>query len=334
EVGVVDTAASDVASEALVAKTPRTKMVLARSFNSVQTFRNFVVKSSKDKNIRGEMFFYAHCPEALKHYFPSVTQLDHQIITGYSSITMAKIEGVTFSHLLMNLAITKGRFQKVLDALHALHLYAGPLQQTSDVLDTVQRLFSPIVEQPKADDLKRNYAEKVRFRYEAFKEVYEKVAPSNHSTIANMVLEHLEEYQSSGRCKPVSVIHGDPVFSNIMVDRGGRIIFLDMRGMLGDSFAIGGDAVYDLAKIYQSLRGYDYYMMSTGDKALTLSESRHLQDLEHVFWSHVTKHYPEVCMKDVKTVTGSLIFSLLPLHEDVKKIRRYWEICQQIVLEI
>ncbi|KAJ3337811.1 hypothetical protein HDU83_008495, partial [Entophlyctis luteolus] len=240
---------------------------------------------------------------------------------------------------------------KVLDALHALHIYAGPLQQTIDVLDTVQRLFTPIVEQPKADDLKRNYAEKVRFRYEAFKEVYEKVAPSNHSTIASMVLQHLEEYQSSGRCKPVSVIHGDPVFSNIMVDHGGRIIFLDMRGMLGDSFAIGGDAVYDLAKIYQagasvpfqladslyveqSLRGYDYYMMSTGDKVLNLGELRHLEDLEHVFWSHVTKHYPEVCMKDVKIVAASLIFSLLPLHEDVKKIRRYWEICQQIVLEI
>jgi tRNA A-37 threonylcarbamoyl transferase component Bud32 len=52
------------------------------------------------------------------------------------------------------------------------------------------------------------------------------------------------------------VIHGDPVFSNILLKGDNTVAFLDMRGCLGNTMTLAGDVVYDLAKVYQSLGGY------------------------------------------------------------------------------
>jgi hypothetical protein len=82
-------------------------MVPARSFNTVQVVQNLVVKSSQHSAILGEMFFYAHCPSPLAHRFPGLVEVDHQVETGYSSITMKKVNGITYSHLLLNRAVSK-----------------------------------------------------------------------------------------------------------------------------------------------------------------------------------------------------------------------------------
>ena len=54
------------------------------------------------------------------------------------------------------------------------------------------------------------------------------------------------------------VIHGDPVFSNVLLTSEGKVVFLDMRGSLSGVCTIAGDLTYDLAKVYQSLSGYDF----------------------------------------------------------------------------
>ena len=58
------------------------------------------------------------------------------------------------------------------------------------------------------------------------------------------------------------VIHGDPVFTNILINQFGKIKLLDMRGKQGDEITIYGDWLYDWAKIYQSIIGYDEILLS------------------------------------------------------------------------
>lgn len=58
-----------------------------------------------------------------------------------------------------------------------------------------------------------------------------------------------------------------------------EVIFVDMRGSLGDTLCTDGDVNYDLSKVYQSLCGYDFMIM---DKELDPTAVGILRDLEEV----------------------------------------------------
>lgn len=57
------------------------------------------------------------------------------------------------------------------------------------------------------------------------------------------------------------------------------MVFIDMRGALGDLISTEGDMNYDLSKVYQSLRGYDFFIL---DKDIDHNAARLLRDLEEV----------------------------------------------------
>ena len=59
-----------------------------------------------------------------------------------------------------------------------------------------------------------------------------------------------------------------------------QIAFLDMRGCLGQTMTTAGDVVYDLAKVYQSLGGYDYILL---DQPILNSDQELLNDLQECF---------------------------------------------------
>ena len=136
---------------------------------------------------------------------------------------------------------------------------------------------------------------------------------------------------------PAAYIHGDPVFSNIMLEkrsaasvvppppppsladsgaaaaaaggsgghghhhhhRGGGALappkgrgvkFLDMRGALGDVLTTGGDVLYDLSKIFQSLNGYDFMLLDLWD-GMTPTQHKQLRALQSTFWAAVAENY-------------------------------------------
>ena len=103
-----------------------------------------------------------------------------------------------------------------------------------------------------------------------------------------------------------------------------------------------GDALYDLSKVYQSLLGYDYILLSQPllerDGEL-LAELRHardtrppsprpdishpspyryagelLEELRHAFRRFVSEHYPAVRMADITRLTAQHYFGIVPLH--------------------
>ncbi|KAJ3105281.1 hypothetical protein HDU97_008304 [Phlyctochytrium planicorne] len=313
------------------------KMVPSRDFNSIQIMKKIVVKSSKNPAIFGEMFFYAYIPKELKPCFPKLIDLDYQADTGFASATMEKVEGVTFSHLLMNRAITRGRFQQLLDALTKLHKFKGDWLTDSPFPfnDAVKEKLQPIACPATKADIYSNYNQKVKRRYAENKKIYEMVAPQDHAQISEQIQTLLQDYENTDRALHSKVVHGDPVFSNVLLTAKGDLVLLDMRGQLGNKFSLEGDALYDLAKVYQSVRGYDLLLMGhPGWEPYEIPENtEELHFLERVFWAHVAREYSEIRSSDIKILTSSLLFSLIPLHELPEKMKRYMDLCREILKE-
>ena len=107
------------------------------------------------------------------------------------------------------------------------------------------------------------------------------------------------------------MIHGDPVFSNVLLTDDGHIILLDMRGEQGSTLTLQGDLLYDLSKVYQSLLGYDYILLST---PLQERDGELLEELRDTFREFVAEHYPTVQMADVIRLTAQHYFGIVPLH--------------------
>ena len=112
-------------------------------------------------------------------------------------------------------------------------------------------------------------------------------------------------------------IHGDPVFSNILINQYDKIKFIDMRGKLGSELTIEGDWLYDWAKLYQSLIGYDEILLN---KEMNLEYKQNMiNHFENIFISW----YGENDLKNLKMITNSLLFTLIPLHDNTKCVKYF-----------
>ena len=84
--------------------------------------------------------------------------------------------------------------------------------------------------------------------------------PSHHAlspplslpiTRNTQIEREMELFEKEERWQASNVIHGDPVFSNVLLTDDGRIFLLDMRGEQGNILTLQGDLTYDLSKVYQ-----------------------------------------------------------------------------------
>jgi hypothetical protein len=154
-------------------------------------------------------------------------------------------------------------------------------------------------------------------RYLEYKELYNKY---NMDDLYYDILDSLDRYEINKGGK-LGVIHGDPVFTNILQTKH-ELKFIDMRGKQGNNCTIFGDTLYDYAKIYQSLIGYDYI--------LNRIEINHLytEKLKQYFESYFTLGE----INDIKMITASLLFTLLPLHdEDEDKFDKYIKLIKKLI---
>jgi hypothetical protein len=141
-------------------------MIAARHFNEVQLQGAYVIKTAATSVLRGEIFFYQHCPADIADIFPSLVScstggvradapakgaaaappepgsraasaaaasshgeaglVDPTRSSGpISSMTLQRINGVTFSHLITSRCLTPGRLQLFLKALRRIHSSSG-----------------------------------------------------------------------------------------------------------------------------------------------------------------------------------------------------------------
>ena len=295
----------------------RMNLISPRSCNTIQVIDDLVIKSSTSERFIGEVFFYEHVPEDIKHLFPRLIRVDRQEPTGYMTLRIERVRGITCSHLMTHRALTEGRLLQVLRALHQIH-------QSKPATSTSAESSKPVV------DIYENYVPKLKSRYMSNKGVYQELAPEQRlDYLYHAIHDYLSQYESARRGLPGAVIHGDPVFSNILLTNDGKVKFIDMRGLQGQFPTLEGDIIYDLAKIYQSLWGYDFVLINR--YPMDRQDVEMLARLRDIFREWCQRSYKLSQFRDVEMICASLLFSLIPLHDKLAHQQTFLKMCESIV---
>jgi len=239
----------------------------------------------KETSNKGEVYWYENIPQAIKKYFPSIYSIN------LNTITMEKLTGIAVSYLYINGTLTKNTLFSILDALHEIHNSAAVL---------------------KTSDIYFNYKLKLNKRYKE----YNYSEYNNYKNVYDSINSFLNFYENNdlGSAK---VIHGDPVFSNAFIDDS--IKFIDMRGNLNEKLSIIGDENYDWAKIYQSILGYDFILLNK-----TIN-TKIIETTKEYFNEWFILNNKQDSLPHIKQITNSLLFSLIPLHDN-EKCKAYYDL--------
>mmetsp|Transcript_1029 Transcript_1029/g.1245 ORF Transcript_1029/g.1245 Transcript_1029/m.1245 type:complete len:463 (+) Transcript_1029:1-1389(+) len=304
--------------------------IAPRHFNSIRRVGDdYIEKTGPRSVLRGEIFWYQHIPITLQELFPAAHAVREHPAQELSSVVLDRVVGVTYSHLVVNSCITPGRLMLLLNALNRLH--REPYSTVVPELASPNNNSQP---DPSAatfvrpDDvteemLVSNYRIKVEKRYTKHKTFFasfndEKI---NTEAMATLILQQLKAYESAKRFQRCNYIHGDPVFSNVMLTTDSKVKFLDMRGCLGDTLTTAGDLNYDLSKVYQSLCGYDFMIL---DVTRSTAADIVLSDLrERVFVNWLKTQHPNIDINDIILITAAHFFCIVPLHENRKHQRLF-----------
>jgi capsule biosynthesis phosphatase len=260
-----------------------------RKHNKIEILNDKIIKTSED--IKGEKYWYENIPKNIEHMFPKLINTDDE------SITISKINGLPISYLNINKILTVNIIKSVLISLEEIH-------NSSDLLIDI--------------DIYDNYTKKMNYRVEN----YDFSSYKNFKVILNEINNHFESYVKNKRGK-IGVIHGDPVFTNILIDNFDTLKFIDMRGKVGEFLTIYGDKLYDYAKVYQSLIGYDFILM---DKEI---DYEYVTNNVLIFEKYIIEKFGVETLNDIKWITKSLIISLIPIHNN-DKCHKFYDLITNI----
>lgn len=256
--------------------------------NTLELTNGRVVKKGPASILRGQEFFYKTYPRSLR-FFPEYYTSSES--NGTMTIEMEHIRGVSLFRLLRDRQFTTGHIDMLFDMMNVLHTTPSPSTA------------------PTKEQVGAMYVDKFRARLSDAS-----VYPfSQTQACLEGYTKKLNEYSQSERLTCTQVIHGDFWLSNMILDTSGRIVLVDMRGMVGDSLTLGGDPLYDYAKLYQSLFGYDCCLWNCDyedDYRTTL--------LEH-FHSKVGDKLPDIKMLSTTLMLGTLS----AIDTDVARLRMW-----------
>lgn len=266
-----------------------------RIHNIIEETNNFtIIKKSDD--LSGEIYYYQNIPKEIKNLFPKIINFN----VDNKQYEIEKINGISISKLYLATELTTNNFKNIICCIKKIQ--KCNVQNINNI------------------DIYTNYSQKIKMRYDQYD--YSRFSESN--IIYNNLIEKLDLYQKNNKGK-ISVIHGDPVFTNILMNKYSQIKFIDMRGKLGKNLSIYGDWLYDWAKLYQSLIGYDE-ILDNIDLDLTYKNN-----MINFFKNEFINSYSTEDFENLKLITKSLLFSLIPLHNN-KKCFKYYELINSYYL--
>ena len=256
-----------------------------RDFNKIEYKGDKVIKNTANS---GEVYWYKNIPKQVEDFFPKVYEAKE------NKLVLENIDGVSFSYLYINKTLRISDLENLMNQIKFLHAVSNETQ----------------------DDIYSNYQSKLIQRYDDNEKLYNKFVGSKLLLIE--LSKKLRKYKSG----KIGVIHGDPVFTNIIQTRD-KLKFIDMRGKLGDNLSLHGDIYYDFAKIYQSIIGYDFIL---NDVEI---DNVYINSFIEFFENNFTKTEFE----NIKIITASLLFSLIPLHYQFEdKLNKYFKLMESLIL--
>lgn len=262
-----------------------------RSFNEMcEPHVGVYKKSSLNGNLRGEIYWYNNIPVSIKDMFPVMFRYDTK---GYTWYEMEKLDAVSVSYMYLAGNMGVDLLHHILGSINRVHMSTGIKEDGVNIY--------------------WNYVPKMMRRYEEHRDIYGMLNGSGE--IYGKLLNYFSGYDR-GVC---SVVHGDPVFTNIMINQYGKIKLIDMRGEL-NIYTIWGDGLYDWAKVYQSLLGYDEILLG-----MPISDLGYKTILLEEFCKYIVHHFGDQTLVDIKWITRLLIFTLIPLH-DVSLRPKFYEL--------
>lgn len=258
-----------------------TSKISERSFNQISTTNmEVIVKKGRMDKLKGEIHWYKNIPKTITELFPSFIKEEHD---GY---IIEKINGISLSHAYLKGSLNNDLLLNYLINIDKIHKSCN---QKEDI------------------NIYENYSSKIKERYLSYD--YSKF--KNHEQVYNKLLEYFDQYEKEDD-GIYGVVHGDPVFSNVLITRDSTFKFIDMRGKIGDKCTIYGDILYDYAKIYQSLIGYDEILL---DKQVNVD---YKNKLINCFDNFIINKYDKSVIPKIKMICNSLLFTLIPLHDNDK----------------
>jgi capsule biosynthesis phosphatase len=233
-------------------------------------------------DLEGECFWYKNAPEnIILKYFPKIKKASN------TEIEMEKIKDLPISHLYVRGLFSEKTLVSIFEALNEFHSYECPN------LD-----FDP----------NKNYLEKLEQRADEILSL----DCSAQSTIEELY-DFFRKYEIDDNS--ISLIHGDPVFSNIFSSFSNELKFIDVRGKVGDKKTIYGHKFYDWAKVYQSIIGYDFVLLDTE------IDTHIVNNAKKIFEDMFCNTFSIKKLNEIKMITKNLLVSCIPFHSKVKTKR-------------
>lgn len=276
-------------------------MVSPRKCNTITPISPLPVlrkKSMNPKKLKGEIWYYQHIPSSIRDLFPLLIRHDTMAHTWYD---VEQIEGFPLSTVYLNLEMTNSLLDQVISSLLRIHTTL-PLRR-EDMHIAQENLY-------------KNYTQKVETCYSS----YDYTIFRDYEKVYHKVLAGLKNYQEAS----VTMIHGDPVFTNIILDKNKCIRFIDMRGLQGDTITTCGDPMYDWAKVHQSLLGYDEVR-----EGVTLPQE-YKEGLRKYFEARFVDLFGSKALDHLTELTRSLFFSLIPHHGECLTVYDYFSLAANI----
>jgi len=258
---------------------------LSKIGNKLTIGEKFSLKFSDSKKINLESKFIKDLPNHLKKYFPKIIKRENL------NYKMKTIHGVDFAKLLKLNLLKNEHLQLMLKTLEIIHK-------------------SIPTKLKKHQDNKIYYANYLN-KFLSRKRHLDTQIIKKYNFFFKIVEQDLFDYENNKLAK-LGLVHGDPVFSNIILTNEKKIVFIDPRGSQGEKFNMYGDIYYDLSKIYQSLTGYDFIIEDN-----EIPKYNNIHELKKNFELYVVNSSFDLNL--IKKITRSLYLSLIPLHETINE---------------
>lgn len=267
--------------------------LVPNKYNTLEVIGDRVIKNGPLQFISGEIYFYKNIPDSpiLREYFP--TYYSSTVENGTGTLHLEHVRGIPVFTLYKAGLITVDHINKFFEFLDILHSF----KKTGDKPDN-----SIVV---------ANYVNKLEERF-AVKEDY---PFDNACELQKECISRIHAYIQKGGIEVVDYIHGDFWFSNMIIDFRGMLKVIDMKGRVYTMYTTGGDKMYDYAKVYQSILGYDCVLNN-------VPMPSQAEVLRLHFEEKIVKN--KICLEDMQTVTFSLVMGTLHSIESADTKQRVW----------